>query len=112
MPDPKQTSGMIILLAITMVMIAVIGIVMIGAMQNYKPQTVVTITDKASFTIPQGFFSSRTAFYIITDKGNFEVGRTGGSDADVYALWSRMKIGHKYNLDIQMDLVVGATEVY
>lgn len=80
--------------------------------EEYHPHTVITITDKTSYTVSQGFFSSRTGFFVVTDKGTYEIGRTGGKEADTYALWSRLKIGHTYDVDVTMDLLVDAEEVF
>ena len=70
----------------------------------------VTILDKTSYDVSQGFFSSREGFFVFTDKGNYEVGTTGNV-ADVYALYSRLKVGHTYNIKVSMGLVLGAEEV-
>jgi hypothetical protein len=75
-----------------------------------SPYDNVTILDKTSYDVSQGFFSSREGFFVITDKGNYEVGTTENS-AYVYALYSRLKVGHKYNIKVSMGLIIGAEEV-
>jgi hypothetical protein len=75
----------------------------------HNPVFAVTVLDKASYVVSQGFFSSRTGFFIITNKGTFEVGETKSGGA--YTLWSSLEKGKKYYLDINGNLIIGAEEV-
>jgi hypothetical protein len=111
--EPKGAGGIIIII------LGVIGIIfasiviqnMLTQIHDAKPINVVTIQDKTSYTVSQGFFSSRTGFFVITNNGNYEVGTSGGTSADVYALWSSLKPGHRYQIDVSMGLLIGAKEV-
>lgn len=116
--ESKGNGGIILipLLLVGSIVMAIVAGWMIlhvsSVYEDYRPHTIVTITDKTSYTISQGFFSSRTGFFVVTDKGTYEVGRSGGKEADVYALWSRLKVGSTYDVDVAMDLIVDATEVH
>lgn len=116
--EPREKSGGIIIISLLLIA-SIVGVIVAGLMilhvsyvyEEYRQHTIITITGKTSYTISQGFFSSRTGFFVVTDKGTFEVGRSGGKEADVYALWSRLEVGHTYDVDIAMDLLIGAKEV-